>query len=108
MFHNFPTETVGANCLVRSTNLTHAAAPLADPTQPFYSYLLSVTQTGYADGGATAASASTTPLAFTYSQAIIDETVRDVDPDSLTNLPAGIDGAPIAGWTSMARAYRAS
>ena len=91
-FHNFPTETVGANSLVRSTNLAHAVPPTADPTQPFYSYLLTVSQTGYANGGATAASASMPPVAFTYSQAVIDETVRDVDPRSVANLPVGIDG----------------
>jgi len=40
MFHNFSDQPgIGLNCLVRSTNLTHAATPPADSSQPFYSYL---------------------------------------------------------------------
>lgn len=33
------------------------------------------------------------PLEFEYSQPTIDETVREVDPESLENLPYGLDGA---------------
>ena len=33
------------------------------------------------------------PVEFTYTEAVIDETVCDVDPDSLANLPNGIDGS---------------
>ena len=49
MFHHFAAEAnVGLNCLVRSTDLAYTpSAPPADPTQPFYSFLLSATQTGY-------------------------------------------------------------
>jgi RHS repeat-associated protein len=95
MFHHFPEEkNVGANCLVRSTDLVHVSSPPPDPSQPFYSYLLSATQTGYTpDGGGGYVSKSLPPVAFTYSQAIVDETVRDLDPDSVANLPNGIDGA---------------
>src|SRR5258708_30968731 len=32
------------------------------------------------------------PLEFEYTDAKIDETVRDVDPASLENLPYGLDG----------------
>src|SRR5579859_2485736 len=47
MFHQFKDDpSVGVDCLVRSTDLAHATTPPHDPTQPFYSYLLSVTQTG--------------------------------------------------------------
>lgn len=43
MFHNFPQEqNIGADCLVRSTDLVHVSSPPADPSQPFYSYLLSM------------------------------------------------------------------
>ena len=93
MFHSFPDDpSVGADSLVRSFDLTHAAAPPADPTQPFYSYLESVSQTGYAPNGAGGYVSKSIPsVDFAYSQAIIDETVRDIDPASMMNLPAGID-----------------
>jgi RHS repeat-associated protein len=91
-FHNFPGEAVGAYGLVRAMTLAHATTP-ADPTQPFYSYLLSVTETGYADGGAAAAQSSAPPLAFSYSLAEIDDTVREADPATVANLPTGIDGS---------------
>jgi RHS repeat-associated protein len=96
MFHHFENEPgVGLNCLVRSTDLTHAqlVAPPPDPSKPFYSYLLSVTQTGYrrySDGSYL--SKSLPPLEFAYTEATIDETIRDVDPESLENLPYGLDG----------------
>jgi RHS repeat-associated protein len=95
MFHNFPqAANVGADCLVRSTDFTHAqfAQPPADPTAPFYSLLLAAAQTGYvrqAAGGYL--SKSLPPLEFQYTAAVIDETVRDVDAASLQNLPSGLD-----------------
>lgn len=95
MFHHFATEPdLGLNCLVRSTDFVHAQpGPTVDPTRPFYSYLLSATQTGYKRNGATAYfSKSLPPLEFSYSEAEIDETVRDLDQKSLQNLPAGLDG----------------
>lgn len=95
MFHHFAGEAnVGLDCLVRSTDFEHAAFPPVDTTQPFYAFLLSATQTGYVrqdTGGYLARSLP--PLEFEYTQADIDETVRDVDPDSLRNLPAGLGDA---------------
>jgi RHS repeat-associated protein len=95
MFHNFPDQAaIGTNCLVRSTDLTHATAAPADPSQPFYSYLLSATQSGYVRNPAGGYfSDSLPPLEFEYTQAQVDQTVRDIDPESLKNLPSGIDGA---------------
>jgi RHS repeat-associated protein len=102
MFHSFPGDTnVGANCLVRSTDLVHALAPPADATQPFYSYLLSATETGYvrqSGGGYLAKSLS--PLQFEYTEAVVDETVRELDSESLQNLPTGIDGSQYR-WTDL-------
>ena len=90
MFHHFADEaSAGLNCLVRSTDFTYTQPPPSDPTRPFYSFLLSVRQTGYAGN---APGASLPPLEFTYSEAVIDETIRDVDPASLENLPYGLDG----------------
>jgi hypothetical protein len=96
MFHHFANEHgVGLNCLVRSTDLTHSQPerPPADPSKPFYSFLLSVTQTGYKrnpDGSYL--SKSLPPVEFEYTEAVIDETVREIDPQSLENLPYGLDG----------------
>jgi len=94
MFHHFAGEAnVGLNCLVRSTDFSHTPpAPPADPSQPFYSYLLSAQQTGYSRSSAGYISKSLPPVAFEYTAAEVDETVRDVDPKSLENLPAGLDG----------------
>jgi RHS repeat-associated protein len=95
MFHDFPTvPNVGANCLVRSTDLVHASSLPADPSQPFYSYLLSASQSGYTQNGAGGyVSKALPPIDFTYTEAVIDETVRDLDPESQMNLPSGMDGS---------------
>jgi RHS repeat-associated protein len=94
MFHHFADEpNVGLNCLVRSTNLDHVTTPPADTTQPFYSYLLSVTQTGYVRDAAGYRASSLPPLEFEYTQAVINEAVRDLDAESLRNLPAGFGDA---------------
>src|SRR5258708_12258782 len=90
MFHHFDDQiNVGSNCLVRSTDLTHAQLGVsADPAKPFYSYLLSVTQTGHVrKPDSTYSSQSMPPLVFEYTEAEIDETFRDVDSASLENLP---------------------
>jgi RHS repeat-associated protein len=94
MFHHFEHETnIGLNCLVRSSTLAYSAPP-ADPSQPVYSFLLSVTQTGHTRSSPTTYTASSLPpLEFDYTEAVIDETVREVDPTSLENLPYGLDGS---------------
>jgi len=97
MFHHFAGEPgVGLNCLVRSTDFIHAqsAQPPPDPSRPFYSFLLSVTQTGYRRNtdDMTYHAKSLPSLECTYTEAVIDETVREIDPESLENLPYGLDG----------------
>ncbi|HEY2499456.1 MAG TPA: SpvB/TcaC N-terminal domain-containing protein [Candidatus Angelobacter sp.] len=94
MFHNFPDQpAIGLNCLVRSTDLTHVLTPPTDPTQPFFSFLLSASQSGYLRNPAGGYfSSPLPPLEFEYTQAQVDETVRDIDSESLKNLPSGIDG----------------
>jgi hypothetical protein len=85
MFHHFPAEAVGDDCLVRSLDLAYNQGPLA-------SFIISATQSGYTR---TAPSVylkeSLPPVEFTYSQAVIDETVHELDTASLENLPAGLD-----------------
>ena len=102
VFHNFPADTnVSLNCLVRSTDLSHAAPAAEDPTRPFYSYLLSATQTSYSRNGASDyVSKSLPPLEFEYTVATVDETVRDIDPESLQNLPYGLDGT-LYRWADL-------
>src|SRR5262249_24713715 len=96
MFHHFVTEPgVGLKCLVCSTDFIHAqpTLPPTDPTKPFYAFLLSAPQPGSkrpADGSYLAKALP--PLEFAYTEAVIDETVRDIDPESLHNLPYGLDG----------------
>jgi hypothetical protein len=95
MFHHFPDEQdVGADCLVRSTDLTYSyEEDPASAQNPIFSYLLSVTQSGYKRQENGYLKESLPPLEFEYSQAIIDDTIREVDPESLENLPYGLDGA---------------
>lgn len=89
MFHHFENEAgVGKDCLVRSTDFEYA-----NEKKLIYSFLRAVTQTGYKrqnEGGYI--TKSLPPLEFTYSEPIIDERVWNVDPESLGNLPQGLDG----------------
>lgn len=96
MFHHFSDEPeVGVNCLVRSTDFTYGyEANQQATTNPIFSQLRSVTQNGYkrnAGGGYIAKSLP--PLEFTYSEAVIQDDVHEVDPTSLENLPYGLDGS---------------
>jgi RHS repeat-associated protein len=101
MFHHFPDEDgVGANCLVRSTDFTYRYEQEADaqePTDPrnrspILSVLASATQCGYKrQPGGEYLKKSLPPLEFAYSEATIDETIHEVDPESLENLPYGLD-----------------
>ncbi|HEX8720434.1 MAG TPA: SpvB/TcaC N-terminal domain-containing protein [Pyrinomonadaceae bacterium] len=115
MFHRFD-ELGDEPCLVRSTEFDYADL---DYTQPraveeelahqgstrFASFVRSVTQSGFvrdatrpvvvADGVGyvTYLKRSLPPLEFEYSKATIQDDVRELDADSLENLPAGLDGA---------------
>ncbi|MBN2386310.1 MAG: hypothetical protein JXB85_04765 [Anaerolineales bacterium] len=94
MFHHFPNETVGTDCLVSSTDLEYEATPFA-------SYLVSVTHCGYVrKAGSQFLRKSLPPVEFEFSQFQIDETVRAVDPDSIQNLPAGL-AAPEYIWVDL-------
>ena len=89
MFHHFPDEPgVGADCLVSSTDLTYASTGGSGMTT-----VASVTHTGYRrrDGGSYHG-ASLPPLELRYSPAVIGAEVRELSPETLANLPAGVDG----------------
>ncbi|MBC7602031.1 MAG: toxin [Ramlibacter sp.] len=86
MFHEFP--DLGATpCLVRSTDFTHDADPVA-------TLLRAVRQTAYRRDPADLSytSRSLPPVEFTYSEARVDDTVQVVAGDALENLPYGVDG----------------
>jgi RHS repeat-associated protein len=93
MFHHFEDEPeVGLDCLVRSTDFDYATIP-ADPALAPYSLLFSITQASYRRNGAGGyLSSAMPPLEFTYSAAVVDEMVREIDQESLQNLPYGLDG----------------
>lgn len=97
MFHHFPAETgVGADCLVRSTDLRYSEE--LDPTRtrsPVYTFLRAVTQTGYQrrPAGAGYDQRSLPPVEFEYTTPHIQDRVEELDPESLENLPIGLDGS---------------
>ncbi len=97
LFHHFPVEaSVGADCLVRSTDFRYSdeTAP-PDPRNPIYTFLESVTQTGYRRRAIDDyEQRSTPPLEFFYSRPEVHpEILTLTDEDSRANLPEGLDGA---------------
>ena len=114
VFHRF--QELGAEpCLVKSTEFEYADFDYAKPftvedelnhkgSTRIASFIRSVRQSGYlADSPPVVTQKngvnyvkylkkSLPDVEFDYSQAIIDETVRDVDADSLESLPYGVDG----------------
>ena len=102
MFHHFDGEAgVGNNCLVRSTDFTYSYEQNPDDARnPIYSFLLSVTQSGYKRQADGYLKRSLPPVEFEYSQPIVQDTVEEVDAESLENLPIGLDGAAYQ-WTDL-------
>ncbi len=95
MFHHFPDEAaVGADCLVRSTDLTYHTGDAGG------SVLTSAIARGYRKDGDTYVTAAMPPVEFGYSEAILRDDVYEVDADSLMNLPAGLTG-PGCQWVDL-------
>jgi Salmonella virulence plasmid 65kDa B protein len=91
-FSNFPDErTAGQDCLTCSIDLVYSDQQNPpDPHGPIYTFLSSVTQTGYrqdSQGLVTQAK----PLEFSYSEPVIGQEVQTLDPDRLGNMPEGLD-----------------
>jgi RHS repeat-associated protein len=87
MFHHFQTELGVKDCLVRATQFTYQENAIA-------TVLSSVTQSSYVrETDGTYLQASLPPLEFEYSRAQVQTDVEDVDPKSLANLPASVDGS---------------
>lgn len=94
MFHHFPDEAaVGDNCLVASVDLAYEATTAG-------SLLRSVTRTGHRRSAGGYSGRSLPPVELDYSRAVIDPTVRGLDPESLENLPTGIEG-PDVQWLDL-------
>jgi len=93
MFHHFPGEEgVGRDCLVRSTDFTYSYEENpTDSRNPVFSFLLSVSQSGYKRENSSYLKKSLPPVEFEYTEPTIDETIQEVDPESLENLPYGLD-----------------
>lgn len=98
MFHHFPEEQgVGADCLVRSTDLKFSQ-DAADG--PIYSFLISASHSGYVRQGAGYLKRSLPPVEFEYTRPVVQTEVEEVDAESLENLPAGLGGAGYQ-WTDL-------
>ncbi len=101
MFHHFPDELGTPDCLVRSTDFTYSYED--DPNNarnPIYSFLDSVSQSSYLRQGTTYLKKSLPPVEFGYTEPIVQEAVEEVDPESLENLPIGLDGSAYR-WTDL-------
>ncbi len=96
MFHHIPDlskDEKGYAGLVRSTDFTYAYGQKADEAYvPIFSFLQSVTQSGYKHQGDGYRKKSLPPVEFTYSPAEIQTQINEVDAKSLENLPIGLDG----------------
>ena len=102
MFHHFPEELGTQDYLVRSTDFTYSYEQEPDdPRNPIFSFLQSAAQCGYkrqSDGSYL--KQSLPPLEFEYTQPIVSEEIHDVDPESLKNLPYGLDNGPYQ-WVDL-------
>jgi RHS repeat-associated protein len=115
MFHRFD-ELGDEPYLVRSTEFEYADLDYSQPSTietelghqgstRFASFIGAVTQSGYVRDDSHAVlerdgvryitylKKSLPPLEFEYSKARIQNEIRDLDPDALENLPAGLDSA---------------
>ncbi len=94
MFHHFPGEAgVERDCLVRSTDFTYSDEidPL-DHRVAVYTCLRAAGQTGYRRNDHGYQKRSLPPVEFEYSQPVVQDTLLEVDPQDLANLPIGLDG----------------
>ena len=88
MFHHFPDELGTPDYLVRSTDFTYSYENNPkDARNPIYSFLDSVSQSGYVrQSNGSYLKKSLPPLQFEYTKPEVQAEVREVDPRSLENL----------------------
>jgi len=102
MLHHIPDQPAsngraaqtGYEGVVRSTEFTYDDE--LDPSlasKPIYSFLQQVVQSGWKQTNGTTNRRSLPPVEFTYSQPKLGTMVEEVDPQSLENLPVGLDGS---------------
>ncbi len=78
---------------MRSTDFTYSYEKNpADAQNPMFSKLLTVSQSGYKRQGGGYLKKSLPPVEFEYTEPTIDGAIHDLDPESLENLPDGLDG----------------
>lgn len=88
MFHNFPNEAVGADCLVKSTDFAYRDGQQGSAIA---SFIDSITHSGYKRQTDGSYSRKSMPkLEFQFSAATINQDIFEVDSASLENLPAGL------------------
>lgn len=95
MFHHFADEPgVGVDCLVRSTDFSYRhEQAIPDPRAPIHTVLLAVEHCGYRRANGGYAKKALPPTEFEYSEPVLGDEVRELDAQSLRNLPAGVDGS---------------
>ena len=110
MFHNF-SELGSTPCLVRSTEFDYrdldytsevnARTELAHQgSTRIASFIQAVTQVGWLRQNGSYLKKTLPPLEFEYSQPIIQDDLRELDDDSLENLPNGLDGS-VYQWVDL-------
>ena len=100
MFHHLPGKD-GYDGLVRSLDFTYSYEE--DPfsaENPVYSFLSKITQKGYKRSDNSYIEKSYPPLEFAYSRPEIQERVEKIEPESLENLPSGLD-EPLYHWIDL-------
>jgi len=102
MFHHFAGEPdVSDDCLVRSTNFVYSREQ--SPTSahsPVYTFLREISHLGYKREGNSYLKRGLPPVTFEYTEPKVQDAVEEVDPDSLMNLPVGVDGTTHQ-WTDL-------
>jgi RHS repeat-associated protein len=98
MFHHFPDQDIGDNCLVKSTTFVYRNTrdnlddlKKGNPIASFLAHVIPSAHKRKTGGGYR--TRSLPPLEFEYSNATIQQEIREVDAVSLENLPIGLDGS---------------
>ena len=102
MLHHIPDQPAvpgqsaqsGYQGIVRSTEFTYDDE--LDPglaSQPIYSFLKKVVQTGWKQENGSSTRRSLPPVEFQYTQPVVQDVIEEVDSQSLENLPVGLDGS---------------
>ena len=95
MFHHFPDELGQMDYLVRSMDFRHEE-------HPHLTYLEAITQTGYIwnKDGTLKSKRTMPPMEFRYFKPGFNTKVQELPPESLANLPAGLDESNYQ-WTDL-------